>query len=98
LAAPSRTSLFADSGENADPSSPRERLQDLDIQAEKKKRKKKTTINMAGKKAAVENSKKVAGNARKAEANARKTANEEVKKEQAEAEEWSKGAKSGAKK
>ncbi|KAA8570356.1 hypothetical protein MFRU_005g04230 [Monilinia fructicola] len=49
------------------------------------------------KKQAGENSKKVAGNAKKAEAAAIKAAAENNKKAQAEAEEWSKGAKSNSK-
>ncbi|KAB8299145.1 hypothetical protein EYC80_001250 [Monilinia laxa] len=49
------------------------------------------------KKQAGENSKKVAGNAKKAEAAATKAAAENNKKAQAEAEEWSKGAKSNSK-
>lgn len=48
---------------------------------------------MAGKKAAGENSKKVAGNAKKAEAAANKKAGEDAKKSAVEAQEWSKGAK-----
>lgn len=53
---------------------------------------------MAGKKAGGENSRKAAGNARKAEAEAQKAAAENARSEAAEAEEWSKGAKSNAKK
>ncbi|KAI9786564.1 MAG: hypothetical protein M1816_007888 [Peltula sp. TS41687] len=55
---------------------------------------------MAGKKASGsgENSKKAAGNARKADAAAQKAANEEAKRAQADDEQWSKGAKSSAKK
>ncbi|QSZ29227.1 hypothetical protein DSL72_003739 [Monilinia vaccinii-corymbosi] len=49
------------------------------------------------KKQAGENSKKAAGNAKKAEAAATKAASENMKKAQAEAEEWSKGAKSNSK-
>lgn len=52
---------------------------------------------MPGKKS-TENSKKVAGNAKKAEAAAQKAAVEGAKKVAAEDEEWSKGAKSTAKK
>jgi hypothetical protein len=51
---------------------------------------------MAGKKG--ENTKKVAGNAKKAEAAAEKAAAENAKKAAAEDQEWSKGAKSNAKK
>jgi septal ring factor EnvC (AmiA/AmiB activator) len=50
---------------------------------------------MAGKK---ENTKKVAGNARKAEAAAQKSAAADKAAEAAEAENWSKGSKSNAKK
>ena len=54
---------------------------------------------MGGKKGgAGENSKKAQGQARKAEAAAQKAAAEEAKKEAAEVAEWSKGAKSSAKK
>ena len=53
---------------------------------------------MAGKKASGENTKKAAGNARKAEAAAAKAAIEDQKRAVAEDEEWSKGAKSSAKK
>ncbi|RDW91845.1 hypothetical protein BP5796_01239 [Coleophoma crateriformis] len=53
---------------------------------------------MAGKKAAGDNSKKVAGNAKKAEAAAQKAAAENSKKAAVEDEEWGKGAKSNAKK
>jgi hypothetical protein len=53
---------------------------------------------MAGKKAAGENTKKAAGNARKAEVAAQKAAAENQKKAAAEDEEWGKGAKSNAKK
>jgi len=53
---------------------------------------------MAGKKAASENTKKAAGNAKKAEVAAQKAAIENQKKAAAEDEEWSKGAKSNAKK
>lgn len=52
---------------------------------------------MAGKKAAGENSKKVAGNAKKAEAAANKKAGEEAKKAAVESQEWSKGAKDSSK-
>lgn len=52
---------------------------------------------MAGKKAAGENTKKVAGNAKKAEAAAQKQAVENQKKAVVEEAEWSKGAKSTAK-
>lgn len=52
---------------------------------------------MAGKKGG-ENSKKVAGNARKADAAGRKAAEADARQEAAEADEWSKGAKSSAKK
>lgn len=52
---------------------------------------------MAGKKT-TENSKKAAGNAKKAEVAAQKAAAENSKKAAAEDEEWSKGAKSNAKK
>ena len=53
---------------------------------------------MAGKKAAGENTKKVAGNAKKAEAAAQKAAAENAKKAEDEEQDWSKGAKSNAKK
>jgi hypothetical protein len=53
---------------------------------------------MAGKKAAVENTKKAAGNAKKAEAAAQKAAAENAKKAAEEEQDWSKGAKSNAKK
>ena len=53
---------------------------------------------MAGKKAAGENTKKASGNAKKAEAAAAKAAIEDQKKAAALDEEWSKGAKSSAKK
>jgi len=53
---------------------------------------------MAGKKAAGENTKKVAGNAKKAEAAAQKAAAENSKKAAEEEQDWSKGAKSNAKK
>ncbi|KAL3421132.1 hypothetical protein PVAG01_07577 [Phlyctema vagabunda] len=53
---------------------------------------------MAGKKAAGENTKKVAGNAKKAEAAAQKAAVENNKKAAVEDEEWGKGAKNSAKK
>jgi len=53
---------------------------------------------MAGKKAAGENTKKVAGNAKKAEAAAQKAAAENAKKAAEEEQDWSKGAKSNAKK
>lgn len=53
---------------------------------------------MAGKKASVENTKKVAGNAKKAEAAAQKAAVENEKKAAIDADEWSKGAKSNTKK
>lgn len=53
---------------------------------------------MAGKKSAVENSKKVAGNAKKAEAAARKEAVENQKKALEVDQEWSKGVKNTAKK
>jgi hypothetical protein len=52
---------------------------------------------MAGKKGA-DNSKKAAGNARKADAAAQKSAAEDARREVAEDEQWSKGAKSSAKK
>jgi len=55
-----------------------------------------TTI-MGGKKAPVENSKKVAGNAKKAEAAAGKKAAEDQKKAAAESAEWQKGSKDGSK-
>lgn len=57
-----------------------------------------TVSKMAGKKAAGENTKKVAGNAKKAEAAAQKAAVENQKKAVVEDEEWGKGAKSNAKK
>jgi hypothetical protein len=53
---------------------------------------------MAGKKAAGENTKKVAGNAKKAEVAAQKAAAENAKKVVAEEEDWGKGAKNNAKK
>ncbi|KAG9242552.1 putative coiled-coil domain-containing protein like protein [Calycina marina] len=53
---------------------------------------------MAGKKAAGENTRKVAGNARKAEAAQNKAAVETDKKAAIEDEDWGKGAKSNAKK
>ena len=53
---------------------------------------------MGGKKALGENSKKAAGNARKAESAAKKAAEESARKAQLEDQEWSKGAKSNAKK
>lgn len=53
---------------------------------------------MAGKKASGENSKKASGNAKKAEAAAQKQAAENAKKAAVEDQEWSKGAKSNAKK
>jgi hypothetical protein len=53
---------------------------------------------MAGKKQAVENSKKVAGNAKKAAAAQAKIDAENTKRAAAEAAEWSKGAKSNDKK
>ncbi|CAI7566365.1 unnamed protein product [Penicillium bialowiezense] len=53
---------------------------------------------MGGKKAAGENTKKVAGNARKADAAASKKAAEDQKKSAEEDKQWSKGSKSGAKK
>jgi hypothetical protein len=56
------------------------------------------TAIMAGKKAAGENTKKVAGNAKKAEAAAAKAAAENQKKAAEEEQDWSKGAKSNAKK
>jgi hypothetical protein len=52
---------------------------------------------MGGKKAPVENSKKVAGNAKKAEAAAGKKAAEDQKKAAAESAEWQKGSKDGSK-
>lgn len=55
-------------------------------------------LKMAGKKATGENTKKAAGNAKKAEVAAQKVAIENQKKAAAEDEEWSKGAKSSAKK
>lgn len=54
-------------------------------------------VNMGKKQAAGENSRKAAGNAKKAEVAASKAAVEKNKKDQAESEEWSKGAKSNAK-
>lgn len=54
--------------------------------------------NMAGKKTGEQNTKKVAGNAKKAEAAAAKAAAEEAKKAVEEQQDWSKGAKSNAKK
>lgn len=56
-----------------------------------------TTAIMAGK-TKGENTKKVAGNAKKAEAAATKAAVENAQKAQAEEQDWSKGAKSNAKK
>lgn len=53
---------------------------------------------MAGKKAPVENTKKVAGNAKKAEVAAQKQAAENAKKAESEEQDWGKGAKSNAKK
>jgi len=53
---------------------------------------------MAGKKAAGENSRKVAGNAKKADVAAQKAAVENQKKAVVEDEEWGKGAKNNAKK
>ncbi|KAJ5131376.1 uncharacterized protein N7515_007415 [Penicillium bovifimosum] len=53
---------------------------------------------MGGKKAAGENTKKVAGNARKAEAAAAKKAAEDQKKSAEEEKQWSKGSKGNAKK
>ncbi|KAI9684333.1 MAG: hypothetical protein M1829_002142 [Trizodia sp. TS-e1964] len=53
---------------------------------------------MAGKKSSNENGKKASGNAKKAEAAALKAAKENLKKTVVEDEEWSKGAKSNAKK
>ncbi|KAJ5983234.1 hypothetical protein N7481_005333 [Penicillium waksmanii] len=53
---------------------------------------------MGGKKAAGENSKKVAGNARKAEAAAGKKAQSDAKVAVEEEKQWSKGSKSNAKK
>jgi len=53
---------------------------------------------MAGKKAAGENTKKAAGNAKKADAASAKQAVEDQKNAKADAEEWSKGAKTNAKK
>ena len=53
---------------------------------------------MAGKKSGGENTKKVAGNARKADVAAQKQAAQDSKKAEADEEEWSKGAKSNAKK
>ncbi len=55
-------------------------------------------VNMAGKKASGENSKKISGNAKKAEAAAQKAAVENAKKSAEEEHDWSKGAKSSAKK
>lgn len=52
---------------------------------------------MAGKKGG-ENTKKASGNAQKAEAAAKRAADEQAKKNEAEADEWSKGAKGSAKK
>lgn len=52
---------------------------------------------MAGKKAAGENSKKVAGNAKKAEAAAQKEAQANAKKAVVEDKEWSKGSKDSSK-
>ncbi|KAI9672086.1 MAG: hypothetical protein M1831_001899 [Alyxoria varia] len=57
-----------------------------------------TPAIMAGKKNAGENTKKVAGNAKKAEAAAQKQAAEDAKKGKVEEEQWSKGAKTNAKK
>jgi hypothetical protein len=54
--------------------------------------------NMAGKKTGEQNTKKVAGNAKKAEAAAAKAAAENAKKAVEEEQDWSKGAKSNAKK
>jgi stress response protein YsnF len=56
------------------------------------------TANMAGKKTGEQNTKKVAGNAKKAEAAAAKAAAENAKKAVEEEQDWSKGAKSNAKK
>jgi hypothetical protein len=56
-----------------------------------------SSVIMAGKKAAGENSKKAAGNAKKAEAAANKKAAADAKAEQAEAAEWNKGAKDNSK-
>jgi hypothetical protein len=53
---------------------------------------------MAPKKSAGENSKKASGNAKKAEVAAQKAAVENAKKAEVEDDEWSKGAKSNAKK
>ncbi len=53
---------------------------------------------MAGKKGSGENSKKASGNAKKAEAAAQKQAAENAKKARVEDQDWSKGAKSNAKK
>jgi hypothetical protein len=53
---------------------------------------------MAGKKQAIENTKKVAGNAKKAAAAQAKADAENAKKAAAEAAEWAKGAKSNDKK
>lgn len=55
-------------------------------------------LNMAGKKTSGENSKKASGNAKKAEAAAQKAALDNSKKAAEEDQEWSKGAKSSAKK
>jgi hypothetical protein len=51
---------------------------------------------MAGKKS--ENTKKASGNAQKAEAAAKRAADEQARKDEAETDEWSKGAKGNAKK
>ena len=56
------------------------------------------TANMAGKKAAGENTKKASGNAKKAEAAAAKNAQENAKKAVEEDQDWGKGAKNTAKK
>jgi hypothetical protein len=53
---------------------------------------------MAGKKTGEQNTKKVAGNAKKAEAAAAKAVAENSKKAIEEEQDWSKGAKSNAKK
>ncbi len=53
---------------------------------------------MAGKKGSGENSKKASGNSKKAEAAAQKQAAENAKKAAVEDQDWSKGAKSSAKK
>ena len=58
----------------------------------------KQVADMAGKKAAGENTKKAASNAKKAEVAAQKAAAEDAKKAKIEDEDWSKGAKSNAKK